>query len=362
MLPFLVLLAAFAVNVAYMELTRTQLRIACDSAAKAALVNFGATQSQATACTFANTVAANNPVAGQAVTFSSTNIRFGNSTKNGGVYVFALAGTPTNSVQVTGTVTPNLMIGAYMPVGTFTAQQVSVATRISHDIVLVLDRSASMAFDLSANEFVYPPDVSTNATMLQCYFLPPSTTASRWAALTAAVNSFISVLQARNLDVHVALVTYADAYTFGNYSVTQASLDVQLTSNLSSITTAMNVWGQKPLLGNTDIEAGLSLAQGELTSTRARTCADRTIILLTDGVATSGNLDIPSLVLADRQNSNIVTQVITFGGEANSGTVQTQMQNAAQNGNGVFYPAPTAAQLQQAFIDIADSLPAVLTD
>ncbi|MGD0900897.1 MAG: VWA domain-containing protein, partial [Thermoguttaceae bacterium] len=289
-LPVLVLLAAFAVNVAYMELTRTQLRIACDSAAKAALVNVGATNSQTSACTFANSVAGNNPVAGQAVSFSSSNISFGNSVKNGsGVYVFTAGGTPTNSVQVTGTVSPNLLIGAYMPVSTFTTQQVSVATRISHDIVLVLDRSASMAFDLSANEFVYPSDVATTASPLQCYFLPPSATASRWASLTAAVNSFISTLQARNLDVHVALVTYAETYSFGSYSATEASLDVQLTSNLGSITTAMNAWGQKALLGDTNIEAGLSLAQGELTGSRARTCADRTIILLTDGVATSGN-------------------------------------------------------------------------
>ena len=34
--------------------------------------------------------------------------------------------------------------------------------------------------------------------------------------------------------------------------------------------------------------------------------------------------------------------------------------NAASNGNGMFFNAATAAQLQQAFQQIADSLPAVL--
>ena len=55
-----------------------------------------------------------------------------------------------------------------------------------------------------------------------------------------------------------------------------------------------------------------------------------------------------------------MTHVITFGGQASSGTVQTAMQNAANSGNGNFYTAPTAATLTQAFQDIADSLPAVL--
>jgi Mg-chelatase subunit ChlD len=361
-LPMLVLLAAYSVDVAYMEIVRAQLRISSDSAAKAALISLGDGQSQANAITFAQSVANNNLVAGQQVTYSSSNILFGNAVKNGGVYVFTSGGTPTNSVQATGTVTPTLLLGAYLPVSSFTTQQVSVATRISHDIILVLDRSASMAFDLSANEFTYPSDISGGtATQLYCYFHAPSATASRWSALTAAVNSFINTLNARNLDVHVALVTYAETYSFGNYSATESALDVQLTSNVSLITSAMNAYGQKPLLGDTNIAAGLATAQTELTGTRARTAtADRTIILLTDGVATQGNMNIASLTLANRQNSEIVTHVITFGGEAGSGSVQTAMQNAAQSGNGNFYNAPTAATLTQAFQNIADSLPAVL--
>jgi hypothetical protein len=65
-------------------------------------------------------------------------------------------------------------------------------------------------------------------------------------------------------------------------------------------------------------------------------------------------------ILADRQNSKIVTHVIRFGGEAASGSYQTTMTNAAANGNGMYFNAPTAAQLTQAFQIIADSLPAVL--
>ena len=361
-MPIVILFIGYSVNIAYMQMTRTQLRLTTDSAAKAALVNFGATNSQSSAIAFGQTVSANNKVCGKVQTIPTANFKFGNSTKqSSGAYVFKAGTAPINSVQVTGTTTVSLPIGSMIPNGTFTCSKTAYATRVSHDIVLVLDRSASMAFDLSGNDFVYPPD-RTLFSPLQSYFTPPSTTASRWAALTAAVNSFVAVLQARNLDVNVALVTYAEDYSLGAYNATEASLDVKLTPNYSSTRTAMNNWGTTPLLGDTNIAAGLALAQAELTGTRARSTADRTIILLTDGVATTGNTNIPALTSTYRTESSIVTHVITFGSEAATGSVATSMQTAAQNGNGLFFNAATAAQLQTAFQNIADSLPAVLVN
>jgi hypothetical protein len=359
-LPIIMIFVGYSINIAYMELAQTELRLSCDSASKSALVNFGATQNQSTAISFARSVCANNRVAGSTVTIPTANFRFGNATKQGsGAYLFTAGATPMNSVQVTGTATVPLPFGSMVSTGNYSTTQVSLATRISHDIVLVLDRSASMSFDLSGSEFVYPPD-RTLYSPLQSYFTPPSTTASRWSSLTAAVNSFISVLQARNLDVHVSLVTYAETYSLGNYSATEASVDVPLTSNTSLIVPAMNVWGQTPLLGDTNIAAGMTLAQGQLTGGSARTTADRTIILMTDGVATTGNTDIPSITQSYRTGSSIVTHVITFGGEAATGSPQASMTSAASNGNGLFFNAATAAQLTAAFQKIADSLPAVL--
>ena len=51
---------------------------------------------------------------------------------------------------------------------------------------------------------------------------------------------------------------------------------------------------------------------------------------------------------------------ITFSAEAGTPTAQAAMQGAAANGNGMYFYAPTAGQLQAAFQTIADSLPAVL--
>ncbi len=270
LLPVLVLLSAFAVNVSYMQMVRQQLRVACDASAKAALVNYGATQQQSSAIGMAQTVAASNAVAGSPITVSASNLVFGNASKgNGGVYAFQAGVTPMNSVQLTGTVSAPLFMSTFLPTSSFRPTQVSIATRISHDICLVLDRSASMAFDLSVNEFTYPADVGAGRNPLQCYFLAPSATASRWASLTQAVNTFIGVLQARNLDVHLSLVTYSETFNFGTFSASEASLDVTLTSNFNSTLTAMNGYGANPLLGDTNISAGLALAQGELTGPRA---------------------------------------------------------------------------------------------
>lgn len=378
-IPVLLLLTAFAVNVAYMQMVREQLRVACDSSAKAALVNYGATQSTTTAISFAQTVANMNPVAGKPISLSASNVLFGNAAVGGnGIYSFAKGGTPTNSVQVNGSASAPLFMATFLPLSTFKPNQTSTVTRISHDVLLVLDRSASMAFDMSANEFSYP-DIAPYSTnpLITNYFsapaMPPSSVTmpvsntsalsnySRWASLTNAVYAFLGVLQARNLDVHVGLVTYAETFSFGTYSATEASLDVQLTSNYYlAITTAMNNWGTVPLLGDTNIQAGLNMAATELTGPRARTTADRTIILLTDGVATSGNTDIATVATGLREADDLVIDTITFSAEAGGATAQAAMQGAATNGNGQYYYAPTAAQLQTAFTTIADSLPAVL--
>ncbi len=360
-IPLMVMLAVFALNVASMEMIRAELRIACDSAAKAALVQLGATQSQSTATYLGQSVSNSNLVGGQPLNLSAGSFVYGNSTKNGsGVYVFTAGTNPLNSVRVTGNVSRPMFVGSMMPKNVFTTAQSSTATRISHDICLVLDRSASMAFDLSADEFTYPAD--RPGVLIQNYFSTPSPTLSRWAALTTAVNNFIGVLQSRNIDVHLSLVTYSENFTLGNYSATQAQVDVTLTSNFNQIAPAMNAYGQNPLLGDTNISAGLALAQGELTGPRARATSNRTIILLTDGVATTGNLDIPGIALDYVQTSQIVTHAITFGAEAQSGAAKTAMQGAAQQGNGMYFNAPSAAQLSTAFQMIADSLPAVLVN
>lgn len=355
-------LAAFSINVVFMETTRTELRAACDAASKAAVVNLGTTQSESSARTFAQNIASRNSVAGQPLSLSNSQIVFGNAARDAnGKFVFTAGGLPLNSARVNADVQVNMLIRGLLSTSGFRPTMTSTAARVDHDICLVLDRSASMAFDLSNKEFQYPAD-RVNGTTFQNYFLPPSPTGSRWKSLSDAVTVFVTTLQTRQLDAQVAVVTYSEAFSFGEYSCTQASKDVSLTKNYAQVTTAMTNWGKEELLGDTNIEAGLTLGRTTLKGTGSRKTAQRTLILLTDGVPTAGNTDLGAQALSMRTGDRIITHTIAFGGQASITTNKARLQAAADNGNGKLYLAPSSSELTNCFRAIAEGLPAVLID
>jgi Ca-activated chloride channel homolog len=355
-------LAAFSINVVFMETTRTELRAACDAASKAAVVNLGSSQSESTARAFAQNIAARNSVAGQPLALTNSQIIFGNAARDAsGRFIFTPGALPLNSARINADVQVNMLIRGLLTTSGFRPTMTSTAARVDHDICLVLDRSASMSFDLSNQEFKYPAD-RANGTTFQNYFLPPSPTGSRWKSLSDAVGVFVTTLQTRQLDAQVAVVTYADAFSFGEYNSTQASKDVSLTKNYSLVTTAMTNWGKEELLGDTNIEAGLTLGRSTLKGTGSRKTAQRTLILLTDGVPTKGNTDLGAQALAARTGDRIITHTIAFGGQASIAVNKARLQAAADNGNGKFYLAPSSSELTNCFRAIAEGLPAVLID
>lgn len=361
LMTVLVTLSVFAINLVYMEITRTELRIACDAAAKAAIVRLGSSQNQATARTFAQTIAKKNPVGGGQLALSNAQIEFGYASRTGsGAYTFTANQTPLNSARVTGSRNIGMIFGGFLTTTSFTPQQQSIVMRVNHDIALVLDRSASMAFNTTNGEFAYPPDRNFG-TNFQNYFTTPSLTDSRWKYLADAVAAFNTVLTTRQLDAQVALTTFAEDYTFGSFSSVKASTDVPLTKTYSQINSRMTQWNNTVLVGNTNIEAGLAQGRAALIGTGSRVTAQRTIILLTDGVPTSGSTNLATIA-ANYRTQGIVTHVITFGGQAASGANQTRMQNTAASGYGQYYHAPNSATLNSVFRQIAEGLPAVYID
>jgi Ca-activated chloride channel family protein len=355
-------LAAFSINVVFMETTRTELRAACDAAAKAAIVQLGSTQSESSARAFAQNIASRNSVAGQPLSLTNSQIVFGNAARDAsGKFIFTPNAYPLNSARVNADVQVNMLVRGLLSTNGFRPTMTSTAARIDHDICLVLDRSASMAFDLSNKEFQYPSDRSSGTTF-QNYFLPPSPTGSRWKMLSDAVGVFVTTLQTRQLNAQVAVVTYSENFTFGEYSSTRASKDVSLTKDYTKVTTAMTNWGKEELLGDTNIEAGLTLGRQTLTGTGSRKTAQRTLILLTDGVPTAGNTDLGAQALAARTGARIITHTIAFGGQASIAANKARLQAAADKGNGKFYLAPSSSELTSCFRAIAEGLPAVLID
>ncbi len=159
LLPVLVILCSFAINVAYMQLVSTELKIATDVAAHAGGRAMSIHQNSDTAWDFAIEAGTLNTVGGQPLQIprDEEHLRFGSSVRgnNGfGRYDFQPVtkasvdnGTGrATSIAVTGELSLPLIFAAMPGTSSVPASRRSVATQVDRDIALVLDRSGSMLF------------------------------------------------------------------------------------------------------------------------------------------------------------------------------------------------------------------------
>ncbi len=364
----MVALAGLSINIAYLELSRTEQRLATDAATKAALVTLGQSQSRSSAIAAAKSIAALHSVAGRSVVLTDSDILIGTSTgQNNGSYSFAQDNSSSPSVLNSVKVSSNLsnLSGGGVPIiamptlmgsNTFTATQSATSTRIDMDVCLVIDRSGSMAWDLGSTPFSYPGALQGKSS-IQNYFQLPHPTLSRWASLKSAIGTFSTVISASPLQTRVSMASYSSNFTFGVWSSVVASTDLPLTTNYSSLTTTVDRLATQPLIGNTNIAAGLRQGIGILTDpSTSRVTSSKTLILLTDGVLSQG--DDPVALAASARSMNIRIHTIAFSAQADANL----MQQVAAAGGGQCYVAPTSAALDSAFRSIAVTLPNMLTN
>ncbi|TWT48677.1 vWA domain-containing protein [Botrimarina hoheduenensis] len=358
----LVSFGALIINWSYIELTNTQLRSASDATAKAAVVALSQTQNQSQARTIARQIAREYQVGGRDLILRGSDIEFGNAQRQpNGTIVFNAGVQPLNSARVVAacggsaaTAAVSTMLGNILNPDEFTLSKTATAARYDHDIVMVVDRSASMAWDLSGVDFSYPAEYNNDST-LQNYFKAPHPTESRWAKLEDALGVFRDVIVDRRLNAQVGLVSYASDYTFGLFNSTRVTRDQLLSSNTSDYLTAAAAIGTRPIIGDTNIGAGID--EGRLVLLNAserRMTANRTMILLSDGRRTQGA--DPVARAARAANSRITVHTISFG----DGADLQVMADVALAGGGQHYHASTAQQLTEAFRTIAEQLPAIL--
>lgn len=357
----IVSLGALAINWSYIELTNTQLRSAADAAAKAAVVTLSQSQSVSTAREAAKEVANGYRVGGLELQLNDADIQFGNGEPNdAGGYTFIEGQEPLNCARVVAQCGPNsatasmpVLFANLMPEDTFELAKDSTAGRYDHDVCIVVDRSGSMAWDLTGVDFSYPDEYNDDST-LQNYFRAPHPTGSRWAKLIEALEIFRDVVEQRDLNAKIGLVSYADNYTFGLFSSTKVTRNQVLTDNSSAFIAAAYEIAEEPLIGDTHIRSGINKGMRTLLRSEGRQTANRTMILLSDGQKTSGGNPVSkaSQAVADR----ITIHTISFG----EGADQETMQDIADETGGNYYHAMTAEQLQLAFTQIAEELPAVL--
>ncbi|XZE34461.1 vWA domain-containing protein [Pirellulaceae bacterium SH501] len=361
-------LAGLAINIAYMEMLRTEQRVVTDAAAKSALVVLGQTQSRQQAIATAKSIAALHRVAGRPVQLQDSDIRIGASVmRPNGTFQFTEvpgdSAAVTNSVRVACSLNrvveggvPIIMMPQMMGNSKYQLEQFAAATRIEMDVCVVVDRSGSMAWSLGSQPFEYPGDLAGKSP-IQNYFQLPHPTLSRWSALRNAMNVFVTVLEEAPIKSRVALASYSSNFTFGVWSSIVASIDEPLTTTYSSIPARLDTMAQQPLIGNTNIAAGLREGINALTDpSKSRITSSKTIILLTDGIKTQG--DDPVELANYARQMNIRIHTIAFSAQADI----PLMTSVAHAGGGQCYVAPDAESLTETFRTIAATLPNMLTE
>lgn len=356
LLPVLILLAAFAINIAYMELNRTEMYVAADSASRAACREMAITNSKSNAMIKGREAGARNPVGGKQILFADSDFQFGQSNRPSlnSRYLFTPNSTNFNSVEVSANKSTSSANGPIvLPIpnlfskSTVNSVQTSRSSQIEVDIALVIDRSGSMAYaDFEqTNPPIADPTLFPNSAPANWKFGDPVPSPSRWLDAVAAVDVFLAELAATPSNELVSMSTYNDG----------TATDHGLTNNYSSLRNSLNKYTNNFNIGGTNIGGGILAGRSEILGSSARTFAAKVMIVLTDGIDTEGSNPIAAAKTCF--DNKIMIFTITFSQEADQGT----MRSVAQNSLGKHYHVSTGAALQGVFKDIARQLPILIS-
>lgn len=355
LMPVFVLMAAFAVDVAWMQLVRTELRTATDSASRAGAKVLSLQQNEAAARTAAIDAASRNLVAGQGLIVDGGSIDFGQSAQANpdDRFVFTGGGTPINAVRVNGNRTSgssqgsvNLFFGSVLGTPAFEPSFNATSTVLDRDICLVIDRSGSMGLNIN---------FSGTGNGQNC---GPMATDTRFFALAQAVDSFLGELTLTIPEERVALVSYSSRFR-RNCGGTRLAYDVaelhnQLTTTYSQISGSMDDFVRNGIGGSTAIGEGLR--EGVRGLNNARPFAVKTIVLMTDGRQNLG--PEPETIVPEAIRADCTVHTMTFSPNADI----PRMRAISDRTNGRHFHADTAADLALAFREIARTLPVLVTD
>lgn len=350
LLPVILMVAAYTINVVYMELVRTELQIGTDIATRAAGRTLALTGNRHQAIEDAKRLAAANTVCKMPLTLDKSDVVFGASIRSsdGDRYEFS-KNAHANAVQLrTESFAMSMVNGiplAFPSMGVpvkFRPLKTAICTQAELDVALVLDRSTSMTYQ--ANE-------SSGSSLLEpapAFWLPgtPVPPNTRWLDVVASVHSFLDVTEESIQDERVSLITYGAL----------PSTDVRLTSDYSDIRHEMFRRSSRFVGGTSNIGGGMMESLGALGHKgTARPWASRVMIVFSDGKHNSGFDPLAAARAAANQKVTIYT--VSFSDEAN----QAQMKQIADIGSGSHFHATTGNELSTAFREIARSLPTLLT-
>ncbi len=374
----MLIMVAFTVDVAWMQLVRTELRAASDAAAKAGAEALSRTQKRSDAIAAAKATANRNRVAGRALTLRNTDIEVGSAElQPDGSWGFVADQQPYSSVRVSpildgsgGNPAVGLFFGQLLGMKTFTPSIDTTAAWYEQDIVLCIDRSHSMCFDFTGTDWSYPALEAGRGNHTheddgdKHLDSPPHASESRWSSLNSAVDTFLTTINDLKTTPQIALVTWGSTITTAsNYegwltgrnfsSVTRNS---DLSTSYTDIASAIDSLGDDIMLGGTNMSAGMSEAITILTGGNAKPLSHKSMILMSDGQWNKG-VD-PIITAQTAKNANITIHTISFLDQAD----QTTMKAIAELTGGTHYFATNEEELKDAFRKLALSLPVILID
>jgi Ca-activated chloride channel homolog len=354
-LPLCLIMAAFAVDVAWMQLVRSELRTSTDAAARAGAKELSLAQDVNVARNRAKTLAMRNKVAGEPLLLADGDIVFGVSTQasENVRFKFTSGGKTPNAVRVTGRRNQgslsgpvDLLFAGILGVDDFSPQDIATSTILDRDICLVVDRSGSMMWTLTSSD--NPPGTG------DCD--PPHPTQSRWGALNIAVSTFITELEKTPQDERLSLCSYSSNTKECGRNYKISTINSDLVADYSVIRNEMNTLSSAPVKGSTAISAGIDEGIKVLTGKKTRPFAVKTMIVMTDGIHNHG--PEPILSAKNAAAKGLVIHTITFSKDADI----KRMKAVADATGGRHFHAPDAAELVKIFKDIASTLPVLLTE
>ena len=359
-------MVVYSVDVAFMQLARTELHAVTDAAAKAAAGELARTNGDhIQARKVGMEIAAANQVAGAPLILQNNDFEFGQAyEQSDGTWAFTPGALPFTSVRVTASKAANSKSGPvqlfFAPLfgqNTFTPTHVSVASQFEQELVLVIDRSHSMCFDESGVDWSYPDGSSGTAA----YLAPPHSTGSRWAKLTGAIETFISTLGTVQYPPQVALVTWASSFSKKSFETKETGIiwnaverDVSLGHAFTTIRDVIHQRGVNPMLGGTNLSAGIDAA-AQLLNSKGSPDSRKSMIVMTDGQWNQGRDPIEAAL--DAKALGIAIHTITFLDKAD----QSTMKQVAIVAGGRHFHASNSTELNAIFKELALMLPVALT-
>lgn len=309
------------------------------------------------------------------------NIEFGSAKVKGDSLVFKSGQKPTNAVRVSSHMATNVVGYNSRTVKELNIARAATSVAIERDLCLVVDRSGSMNFDLHTGTWStdksrhwYNPMSTSNSSYWRSrahiwWWYWPHPTDSRWSTMLPAVHGLAAELDKTSQHELFSIVSYSTqvngyAYTHGwggktkKYTADPADIESDPTFDYHQATEDLEeryTWDQ-PVMGGTNISAGIDLAAQVLTGSNARPNAFKTMIVMTDGQFNDGR--DPWQAAADAAALGIEVYTVTFSHQAN----QQTMIEAAKHGGGKHFHAPDGKSLEEIFRAIANIPPAAFIE